>query len=284
MTTDRNHETTSAGVSSRRGFMLGGAALAAGAILAACGKDSAEQIPKSGALPVPPETTTTTAPGSPATDRVLLQTAQSIELLAVEVYDAALDADLLSGSALQLATLFQAQHREHAESLADAIRAEGGRPVTEPNAYLKKNGTDEAVEAISDEETTLLLLRDIENIAAQTYTEAAGIFTRGAPPVRHVDRRRRCPAPHRAEHRPGLQPGAAALHAHRQGHRPEGSRPGLILRSRRRPASPDPARSSRPRLVRGRLASGVGQGSAGWPRPGRPSVVAHWKGDGESAG
>ena len=179
MTTDRNHETTSAGVSSRRGFMLGGAALAAGAILAACGKDSAEQIPKSGALPVPPETTTTTAPGSPATDRVLLQTAQSIELLAVEVYDAALDADLLSGSALQLATLFQAQHREHAESLADAIRAEGGRPVTEPNAYLKKNGTDEAVEAISDEETTLLLLRDIENIAAQTYTEAAGIFTTG---------------------------------------------------------------------------------------------------------
>jgi hypothetical protein len=167
------------GVPPRRMFMVGGVVVAGGALLAAC-KKSSNQTPLTGELPTPPSTTTTTAPGSAANDEVLLRTAQSIEVLAVQTYQKALDANILEDqSFIEMAKLFQGQHQEHADALTTPIRAMGGQPVTEPNEYLLTNQIDKEVSDLAEAKDVLTLFRDVENIAAQTYTEAGGVLTTG---------------------------------------------------------------------------------------------------------
>jgi hypothetical protein len=84
----------------RRALLSAGALLGAGVVLAACGSSDDDQIPVTGSIPAVPENPTTTAPGSTALDLVVLNTARSIELLAVDVYGQALDSDLLETRAL----------------------------------------------------------------------------------------------------------------------------------------------------------------------------------------
>lgn len=166
------------GVPARRTFVFGGVALAGGALLAACGKKKAAQTPQSGALPVVPSTTTTTAPGSAATDKVLLQTAQSIEILAIDTYQKAIDSGLLTDATVkQVAALFQSQHQDHSDALAEAIKAAGATPVSERNQYLAENVVDKAVSELTDQKSVLMLARELENVAAQTYVEAGGVFS-----------------------------------------------------------------------------------------------------------
>ena len=85
-----------------------------------------------------PATTTTTAPGSAANDKVLLRTAQSIEILAIDTYQKALDSDLLTEPVGQ-------GHRHVCSSRSTRttptpwptpIRTAGGKPVTAGNEYL----------------------------------------------------------------------------------------------------------------------------------------------------
>lgn len=166
------------GVPNRRTFMVGGVVLAGGALLAACGKKKVGQVAESGALPTVPASTTTTAPGSVATDKVLLQTAQSIEILAIDTYQKAIDSGLLTDATVkEVAKLFQSQHQDHSDALAEAIKASGGTPVTTANQYLAENVVDKAVSELTDQKSVLVLARDLENLAAQTYVEAGGVFT-----------------------------------------------------------------------------------------------------------
>jgi rubrerythrin len=166
------------GVPTRRTFMVGGVVLAGGALLAACAKKKKSQVPESGALPVVPSSTTTTAPGSAATDKVLLQTAQSIEILAIDTYQAAIDSGLITDATVKdVAKLFQSQHQDHSDALAEAIKAAGGTVVTTKNEYLAKNVVDQAVADLTDQKSVLVLARELENVAAQTYVEAGGVFT-----------------------------------------------------------------------------------------------------------
>ncbi len=167
------------GVPNRRAFMMGGAALAGSAVLAACGKKKkTSQTPLTGEVPAVPSTTTTTAPGSAANDKVLLQTAQSIEVLAVQTYKKALDSGLITDQAVKdVATLFQSQHQDHADALDDAVKAAGGKPVTSPNQYLLDSTLQKEIDALTDQQSVLVLARELENIAAQTYTQAGGVLT-----------------------------------------------------------------------------------------------------------
>lgn len=166
------------GVPNRRTFMVGGVVLAGGALLAACGKKSSAQLAESGTLPTVPPSTTTTAPGSAATDKVLLQTAQSIEILAIDTYQKAIDSGLLTDATVtDVAKLFQSQHQDHSDALAEAIKAAGGTTVTTANTYLAENVVDKAVAELTDQTSVLVLARDLENLAAQTYVEAGGVFT-----------------------------------------------------------------------------------------------------------
>lgn len=165
------------GLPARRSFVFGGVVLAGGALLAACGRKKS-QTPQSGALPVVPSSTTTTAPGSAATDMVLLRTAQSIEILAIDTYQKAIDSGLITdATAKQVAALFQSQHQDHSDALAEAIKAAGGTAVTARNEYLAANVVDKAVSALTDQKSVLVLAREVENVAAQTYTEAGGVFS-----------------------------------------------------------------------------------------------------------
>jgi len=187
-------------------FRLGGTTLAAGAVLAACGAsdDETMTLPQTGSLP-PTQSSTTTAPASRETDQILVVTAQSLELLAVQTYDAALDSDALGTPALRdVAELFRDQHREHAELLAALGRDDlGVSAVTEPNAYLDEMVVQPALAELAESETdeerergALELALLLEDSAQQTYVVTTGEFSTaelrqasisiGAVEARHV--------------------------------------------------------------------------------------------------
>jgi hypothetical protein len=190
------------GLPDRRRFLtVGGLTLATSALLAACGDSGGdEQIPVSGTLPVPAEegvTPTTTPAQGQETDVTLLRTAQSIEVLAVETYQAAIDSGLVTTPAIaDAAQLFQAQHREHAALLAETTTETGGEPYDQANEYLFTEVVEPALGVLDGEEGVVSLALTLENTAAQTYVFAAELLTTpdlrqaimsiGATEARHV--------------------------------------------------------------------------------------------------
>lgn len=168
------------GLPDRRGFLrLGGATIAFSAVLAACGKSDKEQIPVTG-------TTPSTVPGtSPEVyergqelNVNLLRTAQSIEVLAVDTYQVALDSGMVTTAAVADAIrLFQEQHRDHADLLATVTEDSGGTPFDQANSYLQEKVVAPAVAALTDEDSVVALGLDLETTAAQTYVFAAELLT-----------------------------------------------------------------------------------------------------------
>ncbi|MCU0310318.1 MAG: ferritin-like domain-containing protein [Acidimicrobiales bacterium] len=166
------------GLPTRRTFLTGGAVVAAGGLLVACGGGSDEQVAITGSIPAAPDSSTTTAPGSPAGDVVVLSTAQSLELLAVDVYQAALDSGLLETAAIiETAELFQSQHVEHGEAIGSALVDLGEPEVTEPNQYLLTETVTPALDELSDEMSVVALALAVENIAASTYVKNTPALT-----------------------------------------------------------------------------------------------------------
>jgi hypothetical protein len=189
------------GVPDRRRFLtIGGMTVAASAVLAACGGSEEEQLPVTGTLPPRAEagaTTTTTPEQGQESDVTLLRTAQSIEVLAVDVYQQALDSGLVTTPAVaDAAALFQQHHRDHAEAVAQATTAAGGQPYDEPNAYLLETVITPALAVLDTQEAVVSLAYDLENLATQTYVYAAELLTTpllrqaamsiGAVEARHV--------------------------------------------------------------------------------------------------
>ena len=165
------------GVPHRRSFIVGGTLAAGAAFLAACGKKKTTQVPLTGPTTSAAAATTTIA-GSAANDTVLLRTAQSIELLAIDTYTTLISGGLATTpSVLDAFKLFQQQHQQHADALAPQITASGGKVVTTANQYLLDSELTKAIGDLTDEKSVLALARDIENIAAQTYTGASGGLT-----------------------------------------------------------------------------------------------------------
>lgn len=162
---------------SRRAFFAGGAVLAAGAVLTACGSGSAEQIPVTGSAPPAPDAATTTVPGSPEMDITWMRTAQSIELLAAQVCADALETGHLEGDAEELVRRFEPIYREHAEVLGDTVRSLGAAEVTEPNQYLLEGEIATLFQDVSDQETALQAVLRAANIATATLVKAAGQLT-----------------------------------------------------------------------------------------------------------
>jgi len=172
--------------SSRRGFLrLGGVTVAAGAVLVACGDADDAGVNRSGVTPGPSEGTIPEPQPSAALDTTLLATAGSLEALAVAAYDAVLEADWLGSADLNsVAALFRDQHAEHLDAVSAATRDAGATPYTNPNPFLAENVVDPAVAEVAaldddDERTTatINLAIAIEDIAAQTYTSAGGLFS-----------------------------------------------------------------------------------------------------------
>lgn len=176
---------------SRRGFLrlggIGGLGVAASAVLVSCGLDSPpeEGITYTGELPEESSATIPTPQIGPGLDSTLLLTASSLEALAVATYDTALEGGWLGGNRtlIDVATLFRDQHAEHLEAVVAATEAAGITPYTEPNPFLFNNVVAPAAESISalvaedQPSATLGLAYQLEDVAAQTYTSAGGLFS-----------------------------------------------------------------------------------------------------------
>lgn len=140
--------------SSRKRFLrsLGGAGAvgAFGALLSACGGE--EQGPAAGREAVPE--------GAVASDLDIVNYALTLEFLESDLYDTAVESDLLSGRALAYARAFGETEREHASVLTSVASQLGGaadRPRTDFSP------------ALSDPDTLLSVIAEIENVGAAAY-------------------------------------------------------------------------------------------------------------------
>lgn len=171
----------------RQFFRVGGTAVLGAAVLAACGDDSGDAA-ETGDAPTTTAGASSTAGGSAGEgeqnmDLVLARTAASVELLAVDAYQAAIDSGVVTTQAVaDAATLFQAHHQEHAGALNGVVREAGGEEVTEANAFLMENLVGSA--DLSSELAIVQFARSLEDAAASTYVFAAGVLT--APELRQA--------------------------------------------------------------------------------------------------
>lgn len=96
-----------------------------------------------------------------------LNVMRALELEGVGVYQIAAESGLVSADTLKVAALFQTQHREHAQTLADAIKKIGGRPV-EPKSAVEYTKVVTAA-GPSNEADVLALASTLEKGAANAY-------------------------------------------------------------------------------------------------------------------
>lgn len=156
---------------SRRKVLLGGGAGALALVAAACGGEDDIDPDSTG----DPETTSTTAgdaAGGGGGDVATAQFAASLEVLAVNTYQAALDADLDYPPAVaEFATTVLAHHQQALDEWNALLVALGETEVTEPPADLETTVNDafaEATDVVAVAELALML----EEIASDTYFDA----------------------------------------------------------------------------------------------------------------
>jgi bacterioferritin (cytochrome b1) len=148
-------------VAARRSTWTTGAAFGGG-ILAAAGIGTALQ-----ALFASP------AFAASATDVQILQTAASIETLAVSTYKTALTLPFIGGSSANpvvkaFATTTMQQHQQHLDAFNGAVTGLGGKPQTNPDPALAKV-VAAAVPGLTSPGPVVALALELEQGAAETY-------------------------------------------------------------------------------------------------------------------
>ena len=173
------------GFNRRRFVQMAGATVAAGTLLAACGRDEGASSPSN-------ETTATTAAagaatGAAKTDITVARTAASLEIFAVNVYGKA----ITNASALGIskdvgaaATLFKDQHQQHADAFNAAAKQLGGEPFQMANPTAAK-AFESQIAALKNEQDVLKFAFDLEQIAAQTY-QGVGVKMLSTPMLRQT--------------------------------------------------------------------------------------------------
>lgn len=164
------------GLDRRRFLQVGGLTVVSAAVLAACAKD--DKAASSGATTSNP--TPTTAAGAAAAgatlDVTILRTASSVERLAVDVYNTAINSGLVKTAAIaDAAKLFRDQHMEHAALFEGATTKLGGQAFTKANPAVLA-ALDPTIKALKDEKGVVQLAHDLEAAAAATYFSTAGAF------------------------------------------------------------------------------------------------------------
>jgi hypothetical protein len=162
------------GLNRRKFMQIGGLTVATAAIFAACGSDDDKS---SGAAADSKDSTETTMGGGDAKgDITILRTASSLEVLAVAVYQKAIDSGLVKTTAVaDAAKLFQSQHKEHAALFQGATKKLGGKEMTEPNPVVMQS-LQGPIAALKDETGVLQLALMLEQAAAATYQSTVGAF------------------------------------------------------------------------------------------------------------
>jgi rubrerythrin len=133
----------------RRGFALGGAAIAASSI--------------------PLLLSVRYAFAQTSGDVVILENAIDLEHVAVIVYDMAISGGLLSPAVLRIARRFRDHERQHADTLATALTDLGGTPPAPPKGAAP---VDKVVKGLGDVKTQ----SDIANFAIELETAAVAAY------------------------------------------------------------------------------------------------------------
>lgn len=116
-----------------------------------------------------------------ATDVQILQTAASIEVLAVATYNVALTLPFIGGSsANQVITGFakttMAQHQQHLAAFNAAVTGLGGKPQTNPDPVLLQV-VNNAKSSLTSPLAVVNLALELEQGAAETYVKDVGLIT-----------------------------------------------------------------------------------------------------------
>lgn len=158
------------GVNRRRFMQIGGVSVLSAAVLAACGKDDKKSSSGS----------TGKSGGSKGSDSdiAILRTASSLEHVAIDVYQKAIDnagALGISAGVADVAKLFQSQHKDHAGLFEGATKEAGGDPFTTANPAVL-DSLKGRIAALKSEMDVIVLARDLENVAAATYQSTVGAY------------------------------------------------------------------------------------------------------------
>ncbi len=148
-------------VAARRSRLMTGAAFGGGLLAAAGIAGALEALFASPAF------------ADSATDVQILQTASSIEVLAVSTYKTALTLPFIGGPSANsvvkaFATTTMAQHQQHLQAFSAAISALGGKPQTNPDPALEKV-VQAAVPGLTSPAPVVALALELEQGAAETY-------------------------------------------------------------------------------------------------------------------
>lgn len=158
------------GLNRRRFLKIGGTSVLAGAVLAACGSDDKKDDASGGS-------DMDDSKGS-TNDLTILRTASSLEHVAIDVYQAAIDnakALGITAGVADVAKLFQAQHKDHAGFFEGATKQLGGEAFTTANPAVM-DSLKGRIAALKTEMDVITLARDLENVAAATYQSTVGAF------------------------------------------------------------------------------------------------------------
>jgi rubrerythrin len=105
-----------------------------------------------------------------ATDAQILNTALGAELEAIAAYQLGAESKLLQKPALDLALVFQAHHKEHADLLAKTVEKLGGKPVAAKAKY------DFPVAQLKAQADVLRFAAKLEQGAVSAYLGAVPLF------------------------------------------------------------------------------------------------------------
>lgn len=161
------------GVPTRRQVLrLGGTAIAGAVLLGACSDDDE---PAAGDRRGAPTTTGPEQVPGPDLDLVLVNTAISVEAVAVSAYGTTLASGLVERDSVRAAlTMFQAHHAAHRDALVAIVQEAGGEPFTTPNPVVRAAFVDPGLASAAGEGDLVRLAHQIEQAAAQTYVHATG--------------------------------------------------------------------------------------------------------------
>lgn len=155
-------------VSRRSALRTGGAIVAGGAVLAACGGSSdAGTIARIGSVPEIEKLET-----EHVSDVALLRTAMSVESMVATMLVDPRMTSLAESDVSPFLSKYSAAHETNMAVIAPLVTARGGETVNEPNAKLMTSYGEHALELVEEGKTpgdVLNLMLALESLAAATY-------------------------------------------------------------------------------------------------------------------